>query len=371
MEHWFKQFMGVFKSRNRPSRPAGAQRADGAGHRMAYDDLSEGKEAGMSNYADAIFIDGLVVSNFSRAVFSDMVRGGITAANCTCSIWHDFDATMANVAQWKHWFSEHDDLILQVHTVADIHRARETGRVGIMLGWQNTSGIGDDVRNLVLFRDLGVRIMQLTYNSQNLVGSGCWESRDNGLSDFGRHVIDEMNRLGILIDLSHVGPVTSEEAIRHSKSPVAYTHCCPMLKQHARNKTDEQLRFIADAGGFVGFASYTPFLPWGDDTTLDHCIEAMDTLISLVGEENAGIGTDWVQDHDIGFFDYLSADKGKGRPTATPHSKVPPMPKGLETLADFRNFIPAMERRGWSEGRIRRILGENWLRFLGEVWGDR
>jgi membrane dipeptidase len=318
---------------------------------------------------DAVRIDGLVIARFSRAVFEDMRKGGITAANCTCCVWHDFRTTMANIAQWKRWFDEYSEVITQVHSAADIHRAKKHGRVGIILGWQNTSGIDDDISNLVLFRDLGVRVMQLTYNTQNLVGSGCWESRDGGLSDFGRDVVHEMNRLRILIDLSHVGPRTSDDAIRHSKAPVAYTHCCPMLKQHPRNKTDEQLRTIAAAGGFVGFASYTPFLPKGNGTTLDDCVAAMDYLINLVGEESVGIGTDWVQDQDIGFFQYLSADKGRGRPTTRPYAKVPPMPKGLETLGDFGNFIPAMERAGWSETRIRRVLGENWLRFLGDVWG--
>ncbi|MFM9942138.1 MAG: dipeptidase [Hyphomicrobiaceae bacterium] len=318
---------------------------------------------------DAVRIDGLVIARFSRQVFEDMRKGGITAANCTCCVWHDFRTTMANIAQWKSWFDEHADLITQVQSAADIRRAKKEGRVGIILGWQNTSGIDDDISNLVLFRDLGVKVMQLTYNTQNLVGSGCWESRDGGLSDFGRDVVDEMNRLRILIDLSHVGPRTSDDAIRHSKVPVAYTHCCPMLKEHPRNKTDDQLRTIAAASGFVGFASYTPFLPNGDGTTLDDCIAAMDYLINLVGEESVGIGTDWVQDQDIGFFRYLSADKGRGRPTTRPYTKVPPMPKGLETLGDFGNFIPAMERAGWSETRIRRVLGENWLRFLGDVWG--
>ncbi len=321
-----------------------------------------------TQYDDAILIDGLVISRFSRAVFEDMRKGGITAANCTCSVWHDFRGTMANIAQWKHWLREHADIITQVTSVDDIRAAKQDGRVGIILGWQNTTGIDDDISNLVLFYDLGVRIMQLTYNSQNLVGSGCWESNDGGLSDFGRNVVDEMNSLGILIDLSHVGAKTSDDAIKHSKVPVAYTHCCPMLKQHARNKTDEQLRTIAKADGFVGFASYTPFLPKGEDSTLDDCVAGMDYVINLVGEEHCGIGTDWVQDQDLAFFHYLSSDKGKGRPTATPHTKVPAMPKGLETLGDFRNFIPAMERAGWSERRIRGVLGENWLRFLGSVW---
>ena len=321
-----------------------------------------------NDFHDAIFIDGLNISNFSRKIFEDMLKGGITAANCTCCVWDGFSETMGNISQWKLWFEEHSDLIMQVYNTEDILAAKSQNKVGIILGWQNTSGIEDDVRYLALFRELGVRIIQLTYNSQNLVGSGCWETNDSGLSDFGRHAIDEMNRLGILIDLSHVGPKTSSDAIQHSNKPVAYTHCCPMLKKHARNKTDKQLREIAEADGFVGFASYTPFLPKGEETNLDDCITALDYLINIVGEEKAGIGTDWVQDQDIQFFNYLSSDKGKGRPTSTPHKKVPSMPKGLETLGDFGNFVPAMERAGWNETRIRRVLGENWLNFLRQVW---
>ena len=108
-----------------------------------------------NTYDDAVLIDGLVIANFSRAIFEDMVKGGITAANCTCCVWHDFRATMANIAQWKRWFAEHDDLILQVHSTADIRRAKQESKVGIILGWQNTSAIGTDIRNLQLFHELG------------------------------------------------------------------------------------------------------------------------------------------------------------------------------------------------------------------------
>lgn len=126
-----------------------------------------------ANFDDAILIDGLVIARFSRAIFEDMRKGGITAANCTCCVWHDFRGTMANIAQWKRWFTEHSDLIRPVFTTKDICQAKVDGRVGIILGWQNTSGIDDDLDNLELFRDLGVRVMQLTYNTQNLAGSGC------------------------------------------------------------------------------------------------------------------------------------------------------------------------------------------------------
>ena len=123
-----------------------------------------------------------------------------------------------------------------------------------------------------------------------------------------------MNELGILVDLSHVGPLTSQEAIEHSKRPVAYTHCAPAgLLDHPRNKTDEQLTFIADRGGFVGYATYPPFMPQKDSASVEHCVEALEYLINLVGEESVGIGTDFTQEQDAGFFDWLSCDKGDGR----------------------------------------------------------
>ncbi len=322
-------------------------------------------------HREALLIDGLIISNWSRSVFEDMARGGVNVANCTCSVWEGFRDTMSNIARWKIWLEEHDDLLRPVRRVSDIQAAKDEGRVGIILGWQNTSAIEDRVEYLRLFHELGVRVIQLTYNTQNLVGSGCWEGRDGGLSDFGRDVIDEMNRLGILVDLSHVGPVTSREAIKHSKVPVAYTHCCPTgLREHPRNKTDAELTRIVEAGGFVGIATYPPFLPKGPDTTVDDCVDAFDYTIDLVGEDNVGIGTDFTQDQGPSFFEWLRSDKGDGRSLAPNMTTHVTMPIGFETIADYPNLTAAMLRRGWSEARVRKILGENWLRFLGEVWGN-
>jgi len=321
-------------------------------------------------HRDTIVIDGLMISNWSRSVFEHMQRGGLTAVNCTCSVWEGFRGSMANIAQWKAWFTAYQDILLQVHSTADIRRAKAEGKVGIILGWQNTSGIEDRIEFLRLFRDLGVRVMQLTYNTQNWVGTGCWESRDGGLSDFGRDVIDEMNALGILVDLSHVGAKTSDDAVRHSRKPVAVTHGCPAAqKPHPRNKTDEQLRVLADHGGFVGFATYTPFLPKGGETTVGDCLTGIEHFIDVMGEGSVGIGTDFTQDQDLAFFKYLASDKGDGR-QVTADPEVPPQPKGLEKIEDFGNLTRAMVARGWPESRIRGIMGENWLRFLGDVWGE-
>lgn len=324
-------------------------------------------------HASAIVIDGLEICNWNRSVFEDMRRGGLTAVNCTCVVWEGFRDAMDRVAQWKRWFRENDDILLQVFTTEDIQRAKRENKTGIYLGWQNTYGIEDQLDYLRLFKDLGVGCMQLTYNTRNLVGSGCWESRDDGLSDFGHEVVEAMNDAKILVDLSHVGPQTSEDAIRHSKQPVAYTHCAPAgLFEHPRNKTDEQLRFIAERGGFVGFATYPPFMAQGADTNVEHCIDTFEYLINLVGEDVVGIGTDFTQEQDAAFFDYLSLDKGYARRIVPkrPGSGVTVMPEGLRTIGEFGNLTRAMHARGWPETRIRKVMGENWLEFLRTVWGE-
>ena len=317
---------------------------------------------------DAIVIDGLIISNFSRAVFEDMHRGGLTAANCTCSVWEGYAASMDNVARWKRWFHENDDILLQVHTTEDIHRAKREGKVGVILGWQNLSGIGDRIERLALFRDLGVGIMQIAYNTQNLVGCGSYETVDSGLSDFGREVIDEMNRVGILCDLSHVGSKTSEDVIRHSGKPVAYTHCLPSgLKEHPRNKSDEELRFIADRGGFVGVTMFPAFLGRGTESTVDDYVEAIEYVINIAGEDQIGIGTDFTQDQDHAFFEWLSHDKGTYRRLVTFGEII--NPEGIRTIGEFPALTAAMARHGWPEARIRKIIGENWVRLLHDVWG--
>lgn len=318
---------------------------------------------------DLVVFDGLVISKWSREVFEDMRKGGLSGANCTCSIWEGFRGTMENLARWQGWFAEHGDILLQVRKASDIRRAKDEGKVGIVLGWQNITAIEDRLEFLALFKALGVGVVQLAYNTQNLVGSGCYESEDGGLSDFGREAIDEMNRLGMLVDLSHVGARTSADAIRHSKKPVCYSHVCPSaLKDHPRNKSDEELRFIAEHGGFVGVTMFPAFLPKGKDSTVDDYVEVIEHVIEVIGEDRVGFGTDFTQGYGPDFFEWLSLDKGYARRVVDFGELV--YPEGLRTLTDFPNLTAAMEKRGWPEARIRKIMGENWVRLLGEVWGE-
>jgi membrane dipeptidase len=318
-------------------------------------------------HRDAIVIDGLIIANWSRGVFEDMRRGGLTAANCTCCVWENFRGAMDNIAAWKGMFREHADLITQVFTTDDIRRAKTEGRTGIILGWQNVSGIEDRIAYLALFKALGVGVIQMAYNTQNLVGSGCYESRDGGLSDFGREVVAEMNRVGILCDLSHVGANTSRDVIEASTKPVAYSHCLPSgLKAHPRNKSDDELRFIAERGGFIGVTMFPPFLKRGTESTVDDYVEAIGYVIDIAGEDCVGIGTDFTQGYERPFFDWITHDKGYARKLTEFGDIV--NPEGIRTIGEFPNLTAAMHRAGWNETRIRKVIGGNWLALLDEVW---
>lgn len=318
-------------------------------------------------HQQSIVVDGLIIAKWTRAVFEEMRKGGITAANCTVSIWEGFRDTVDQIANMKRHIHSNSDLLTLVRTTADIEQAKRDAKTGIILGFQNAQAFEDRLEHIDAFADMGVRVVQLCYNTQNLVGTGCYE-RDGGLSDFGREVIAEMNRVGIMVDLSHVGAKTSEEAILESKKPVTYSHCLPSgLKVHPRNKTDEQLRFIADHGGFIGVTMFPPFLKRGIEATVDDYVEAIGYVVNLVGDDCVGFGTDFTQGHDQSFFDYITHDKGRYR-RLTDFGTVR-NPDGIRTIGETPNLTAAMERAGWNSNRIEKLIGRNWLRVFKDVWG--
>jgi membrane dipeptidase len=320
-------------------------------------------------HADQIVFDGLIVANWGPDIFHDMRRGGLTAANCTCCIWEGFTDTMRNIARWNAWFREYPDLVVKARTVADIRKAKKNDRTAVVLGFQNVSAFEDQIGAVQLFKELGIGIAQMAYNTQNFVGSGCYESHDGGLSDFGHDVVAEMNRVGMLCDLSHVGPVTTHDVILASRMPVCFSHCLPAaLKAHTRNKSDEELRFIADHGGFVGVTMFPPFLPKGPESTVEDYVAAIEYVIDLVGEDAVGIGTDFTQGYGKPFFDWITHDKGGGR-KLTDFGEIR-NPAGMDTIRDYPNLTSAMQRAGWTETRIRKIMGSNWLDLLETVWGE-
>ena len=320
----------------------------------------------MSLHDDAIVMDGLVVSKWSDDVFKDMRKGGLTAANCTVSIWEDFSGTIDNILAFKKLVEVNSDIVMLVRKVEDIHTAKRLGKTGLILGFQNSHSFEDRIEYVSLFKELGVGISQLTYNTQNLIGTGCYE-RDGGLSGFGHEIISEMNRVGMLVDLSHVGGLTSEEAILASTKPVCYSHCLPWgLKEHPRNKSDAQLKFIADRGGFVGVTMFPPFLKRGIDATVEDYVEAIQYTINVVGEDAVGIGTDFTQGYDKGFFDWITHDKGAYRKLTSFGPILNPL--GIRTLGEYPNLTEAMQAAGMPDRVIEKVLGRNWLRLLDDVW---
>ena len=326
--------------------------------------------AGNELHDEMIVFDGLIVSNWERSVFEDMRTGGLTGANCTCCVWEDFAGTMANIARWKSWIDENDDLLLQAYTTEDIRRAKRERRTAVVLGFQNVSAFEDQLGYIRLFKELGVGIVQMAYNTQNLIGSGCYEPNDGGLSEFGHEAVAEMNRVGILCDLSHVGPKTSEDVIRASAAPVCYSHIAPAgLKAHPRNKSNEQIRFIVEHGGFVGVTMFPPFLRRGTGSTVDDYVAAIDYVINVAGEDAVGYGTDFTQGHGRPFFDWITRDKGYAR-KLTEFGEITPL-AGIETIGRTPNLSAAMQRAGWPEAKIRKVMGENWLRVLAQVWRER
>jgi membrane dipeptidase len=319
-------------------------------------------------HADAIVIDGLIISKWNRELFEDMRRGGLTAAGCTVSIWEDFQSSIDAIAENQRLIRQNSDLVLQVRSTADIRKAKEQGKTGIIFGFQNTYAYEDQIAYVDIFKQLGVGIVQMCYNTQNLVGTGSYE-RDGGLSGFGREIVAEMNRVGVMCDLSHVGSKTSEEVILESRKPVTYSHCLPSgLKEHPRNKSDAELKFIADHGGFVGVTMFTPFLAKGVDATVDDYAEAIEYVMNIVGSDAIGIGTDFTQGQGQDFFEYLTHDKGYARRLTNFGKIINPL--GMRTVGEFPNLTETLLNRGHCERIVRNIMGDNWVRVLAEVWGE-
>ena len=325
-------------------------------------------------YDEAIVIDGLNVSNWeSDAVFERLRAGNITAVNATVATWENFLQTMDHLSAWMRRFRERDD-ILQVKETADIHAAKKLGKTGIILGFQNASPIENDLDRLGLFLALGVRVIQVTYHETNLLGSGCWERNDAGLSNFGIDAVREMNRLGIVVDLSHVGPKTTLDAIEVSEQPVAITHAnARTFCGHRRNKDEEALVALAEKGGVVGATSFANFLPRGFDSTVEDFVDAIDDMVERIGIDHVAIGTDSTHDQPLEFWHYISSQQGTKFPStfadgSIPYTELSFQPKGIDSPAEFPNLADALADRGYGEEDITRLLGGNWMSLFERVW---
>jgi membrane dipeptidase len=322
-------------------------------------------------HEQALVIDGLHTCNWDREIFVELRAGGIDAVNAANVLWENFAGAIDEIAAWNRRFAEHADLIRPVRTVEDIHAAKHEGRTGIIMGWQNTSPIEDRLDYVEIFKQLGVGIMQLTYNTQNYAGSGYLEEHDGGLSGFGRELLDEMARVGILCDLSHVGDKTTADAIAYSPRPLCMSHVLPRaLRDVRRNKPDELMLACADRGGLIGTSFFSPGLAAGNDATVHDVLDAMEHVIGLVGEDYVGIGTDFSQGHARPgpWLLWANKDKGTARQLTEFGSVKINKPAGVDRVSKLANLTAAMQARGWSAPTILKLLGGNWLRLLTDAW---
>ncbi|MGE5603420.1 MAG: dipeptidase [Nitrososphaerales archaeon] len=318
-------------------------------------------------HADSIVIDGLNASHFlDERVLERLHRGGVTAVNATVAAWHSPVETLEMIAAVGEQIEAHADIVMQVRTVADIAAAKASKRVGLILGFQDVAPVGDDLRLLATYHRLGVRVVQLTYNFANRVGAGCLASEDGGLTPFGREAVREMNRLGILMDVSHCGAVTTLDAIAVSEKPIAITHANPRrFFDHPRNKSDEAIRAMACRGGVIGAVAFGAMLTRRLPATLDDYVAAIDDLVLLAGVDHVGLGPDFMEEMP----DDVAAQVLKGTPPEIlkQFQGLPPT-QGFESVAAFANVTAALLNHGYQPDEVRRLIGGNWLRLYTQVW---
>lgn len=321
-----------------------------------------------------LIIDGLQYCNWSEKIFQQMHDGGVSVVHATICYHENFRETVANIEQWNHWFEQYPKLIVHAKTAEDIRRAHAHGRTAIVLGLQNCSPIEDDYGLIEILHTLGVRFMQLSYNNQSLLATGCYETRDTGITRFGRQAIREMNRVGLVVDMSHSAERSTLEAIELSQRPIAITHANPSAWHPAlRNKSDEVLRVLGLSGGMLGFSTYPHHLKAGPDCNREEFCAMIARTADLMGVDHIGIGSDLCQDQPDAIVQWMrvgrwskTVDYGEG-PEST--SGFPPQPKWFENNLHLIDLMDGLKIAGFNDEETAKIMGGNWLEFFDKSFG--
>ena len=319
-------------------------------------------------------IDNLQYANWSEKIFQQMQEGGVCAVHVTIAYHEMFRETVANVETWNRWFERFPELIFHGRTGDDVRRAKIEGRTAIFFGFQNPSPIEDDIGLVEIWHALGARFMQLTYNNQSLLATGCYEAEDPGVTRMGRQVIKEMNRVGLVVDMSHSAERSTLEAIEVSERPIAITHANPNFWHPARrNKSDAVLRALGQSGGMLGFSMYPHHLKDKSDCTLTSFCEMIARTADVMGVDNIGLGSDLCQDQPDRVVEWMRVgrwskeiDYGEG---SAGDAGFPPMPDWFEDNRHFGNIAAGLIAHGFSEADTAAVMGENWLRFYDENFG--
>lgn len=323
-----------------------------------------------------LIVDALQIPTPERRWFEEWRAGGVGCVHITLAIWENARETMAYAAKYRRVLAENRDLVELAMSGADIERIAGEGRTAVIFGFQNTAPVEHDIELFGAFRDLGVCVMQLTYNLQNYIGCGYWEKNDSGISSrFGAKAIEEMNRLGILIDLSHCGERTTIEAIEQSKRPVSITHANPREYVGApafgagRLKTTEAIKALAARRGVIGLSPNRHMTKRGVDTTLDEFCDMVAWIVDRIGVDAVGIGTDYCPGHPPTvrtWWRYARWSRESAPAAQTTKAPHEGWQEWFRSPADFPNIVAGLAKRGFAEQELAKILGGNWLRLFGE-----
>lgn len=321
-----------------------------------------------------MLIDGLQCGSFTRETFVRLRKAGMTCVTVTCGYWEGTMESLDTLATWRQLIRDNADVAMIATSVADIHLAEKTNKLAVLLGFQNAACLEGRISYVEFFADLGVRNMQLTYNNQNELGGSCYEVHDSGLARFGREVVREMNRCGILVDLSHVGNVTTLDAIRHSEKPVVISHAnADSLHSHRRNKTDEVLKALSDNGGVIGCSAYN--LIAGDQYmgSVEAWGEMIAKTVEIAGIDHVGVGSDHGEGVGQPELNWMrmgrwtrGIDYGAAKP-GTPAGT--PAPIWLAEAKDFARIPQGLKHAGFNEAEIQKIVAGNWLRVYEAAFG--
>jgi membrane dipeptidase len=324
-------------------------------------------------------IDGLSMPTAERKWLEEYHEAKLSAVNTTLCVWENSHEALALIAKWKLFLEENKDIAAQAASVAEIEQVAASGRTALVFGFQNTSPVEHNLDLFGVYRNLGVCIMQLTYNLQNYIGSGYWEEKDTGISSrFGKLALEEMAKVGILVDLSHCGERTTLDAIEMSPKPVAITHANPReyvgrgTYGPGRFKTTEAIKSLAKRRGVIGITPNRNMTKKGAATTLEEFGDMVAWVVDLIGVEAVAIGTDYCPGHPKSVRTWWRYARWSRERAPEVEMKIAPhegWSEWMKTPSGFHNIIRELERRGFKNADVEKMMSGNWLRLFKETIG--
>ena len=313
-------------------------------------------------------IDNLQYCNWSREIFKINKVAGLDAVHVTIVYHEDYHELQNVIKLWNKHFKENSDLIFLGKNFKDIEKAKSENKTVIFFGFQNCSPIEDDIGLIEKVHEQGCRFMQLTYNNQSLLATGCYEKNDSGVTNFGREAIKEMNKVGIVIDMSHSAEKSTLEAIDISKKPIAITHANPTFWHPAkRNKSNDLLKTLADGGGMLGLSLYAHHLKNSTNCTLESFCEMAAKTADIMGTKNIGIGSDLCLNQKDSVVEWMrNGTWTKAKNFGEGSKNKPGFPEQPDWFLDargFKNLESGLKKIGFNDEEVNGILGNNWYNF--------